>query len=167
MFIADIDTGNIIYSVYKELDYATSLLNGPYANTGIGEAFKKAASANNPEYVYLTDFNTYSPSYNAPAAFMSSPIYDGTKKIGVLIIQMPINKINSIMTHHEKWEQSGLGYSGETLLTAKDGYIRSNNRAIIENIDGFINILKTDKLASTEDINRIKQLESTVGIVRI
>ena len=167
VFIADIDTGNIIYSVFKELDFATSLLNGPYANTGIGEAFKKAASANNPEYVHLTDFKTYPPSYNAPAAFMSSPIYDGTKKIGVLIIQMPIDKINSILTHHEKWEQSGLGYSGETILTAKDGYTRSNNRAIIEDLDSFINMLKTKKLASTDDINRIEQLENTIGILNI
>ncbi|EGG93140.1 methyl-accepting chemotaxis sensory transducer [gamma proteobacterium IMCC1989] len=167
VFIADIDTGNIIYSVFKELDFATSLLNGPYANTGMGEAFKKAASANNPEYVHLTDFKTYPPSYNAPAAFMSSPIYDGTKKIGVLIIQMPIDKINSILTHHEKWEQSGLGYSGETILTAKDGYTRSNNRAIIEDLDSFINILKTKKLASTDDINRIEQLENTIGILNI
>jgi len=167
VFIADIDTGNIIYSVFKELDYATSLLNGPYANTGIGEAFKKAASASNPKYVYLTDFKTYSPSYNASAAFMSSPIYDGTKKIGVLIIQMPIDKINIIMTHHEKWEQSGLGYSGETVLTAKDGYSRSNTRALIEDLDGFVDMLKMKKLANTEDINRIAQLENTGGIFNI
>ena len=35
IFIVDPDSGNIIYSVYKELDYATSLKDGPYANTGI------------------------------------------------------------------------------------------------------------------------------------
>jgi methyl-accepting chemotaxis protein len=52
IFIADIDTGNIIYSVFKELDFATSLINGPYANSGIGEAFKKSASASDPEYLY-------------------------------------------------------------------------------------------------------------------
>ncbi len=61
IFIADIDTGHIIYSVFKELDYGTSLIDGPYANSGIGEAFKKAATATNPEYVYLTDFKEYSP----------------------------------------------------------------------------------------------------------
>jgi methyl-accepting chemotaxis protein len=167
VFIADIDTGNIIYSVFKELDYATSLLNGPYANTGIGEAFKKAASASNPEYVYLTDFKTYSPSYNASAAFMSSPIYDGTKKIGVLIIQMPIDRINEIMTHHDKWEKIGLGYSGESILTSKDGYTRSNVRALVEDLDGFVETLKTRKLANIDDINRMQQLESTIGLFSI
>ncbi|MFT7388664.1 MAG: methyl-accepting chemotaxis protein [Candidatus Endobugula sp.] len=167
IFIADIDTGNIIYSVYKELDYATSLINGPYANSGIGEAFKKAANASNPEYVYLTDFNEYQPSYSSSAAFMSSPIYDGAKKIGVLIFQMPIDKINSIMTQHNKWEQAGLGLSGETILAAKDGSARSNTRAIIEDLDGFINTLRTKELASADNINRIEKLEHNIGLFNL
>jgi methyl-accepting chemotaxis protein len=167
IFIADIDTGNIIYSVYKELDFATSLINGPYAKTGIGEAFKKAASANNPEYVYLTDFNEYLPSYSSSAAFISSPIYDGAKKVGVLIFQMPIDKINSIMTHHDRWEQAGLGLSGETILAAKDGTARSNTRAIVEDLNGFIDILRTKKLASTDNINRIEKLEHNIGLLAL
>jgi len=167
VFIADIDTGNIIYSVYKELDFATSLMNGPYANSGIGEAFKKAASANNPEYTYLTDFDTYQPSYNAPATFISSPIYDGVNKIGVLIIQMPINKINEIMTHHEKWEQSGLGLSGETLLVSKDGNTRSQLRGVIEDLEGFTTLLRDKKLANTATIERIEKTETNIGIFNI
>jgi methyl-accepting chemotaxis protein len=167
MFIADIDTGNIIYSVYKELDFATSLIDGPYANSGIGEAFKKAASASDPEYVYLTDFEDYKPSYNAPAAFMSSPIYRGMEKIGVLIIQMPINKVNSIMTHHEKWEQSGLGITGETLLVANNGDSRSNVRALVEDLEGFTALIRAKKLADIPSISRIEQLESNVGILNL
>ncbi|MFT6255192.1 MAG: methyl-accepting chemotaxis protein [Granulosicoccus sp.] len=167
VFIADIDTGNIIYSVYKELDFATSLINGPYTNSGIGEAFKKAASANNPEYTYLTDFDTYQPSYNAPAAFMSSPIYDGVNKIGVLIIQMPINKINDILTHHEKWEKSGLGLSGETLLVGKDGNTRSQLRRVIEDLKGFTTLLRNKKLANSATIERIEKTETNIGLFNI
>jgi methyl-accepting chemotaxis protein len=32
IFIVDINNGNVVYSVFKELDYATSISNGPYAN---------------------------------------------------------------------------------------------------------------------------------------
>lgn len=165
VFIADIKNGNIIYSVYKELDYATSLTSGAYANSGIGEAFKKAASASNPEYVYLTDFATYTPSYNAPAAFISSPIYDGTEKIGVLIIQAPIDKINTIMTHHEKWEQTGLGATGETMLVGKDNAARSNTRAIIEDLPRFTQFLRNNKVVSIDKIERMEKLESTIGLL--
>lgn len=36
IFLVEPTTGHIVYSVFKEVDYATSLLTGPYANTGIG-----------------------------------------------------------------------------------------------------------------------------------
>ena len=42
IFLCDPDTGDIIYSVFKELDYSTSLKDGPYANTNFGEAFRMA-----------------------------------------------------------------------------------------------------------------------------
>lgn len=167
IFIADIDTGHIIYSVFKELDYATSLIDGSYANSGIGEAFKKAAAANNPEYTYLTDFQPYQPSYNAAAAFMSSPIYDGTKKVGVLIFQMPIDKINNIMTHHEGWEKAGLGLTGETVLVGKDNKTRSNLRRLVEDLSGFTDVLRTKKVTNTETIERITQLENNIGLITI
>lgn len=164
VFIADIDTGHIIYSVYKELDYATSLIDGPYANSGIGEAFKKAAAASNPEFTYLTDFASYSPSYNAAAAFMSSPIYDGTKKVGVLIFQMPIGKISGIMKHHDEWEKSGLGLTGETLLVGKDGVLRSDLRLLTEDFDAYVDVLSERRLVDNETLTRIKKLETNIGM---
>ncbi len=167
VFIADADTGHIIYSVYKELDYATSLIDGPYANSGIGEAFRKSAAASDPEYTYLTDFKEYQPSYNAPAAFMSSPIYNGTKKVGVLIFQMPMDKIGSIMTHHEQWEQAGLGKTGETMLVGKDGFVRSNSRGLIEDLDAYIELLSSKGIVDNKTLGRIKQLESTVGLLNV
>jgi len=75
IFLVNAETGKIVYSVFKELDYATSLKNGPYADTGIGEAFRMSNSASSPDFVGFTDFKQYLPSYDAPAGFVSSPIY--------------------------------------------------------------------------------------------
>jgi methyl-accepting chemotaxis protein len=164
IFIADIKQGHVVYSVFKELNYATSLINGAYANSGIGEAFRKAAAANDSEYVYLSDFSPYTPSYDAPAAFMSSPIYDGTEKIAVLIFQMPINQINSIMTHHENWEQTGLGLTGETILVGEDRKFRSISRLLVEQPEKFSQLLKTNNLADTKTILKIQTLETNIGL---
>ena len=38
MFLIDPNTGTIVYSVYKETDYATSLREGPYRNTNLAAA---------------------------------------------------------------------------------------------------------------------------------
>ena len=41
IFLVDSDSGDIVYSVFKELDYTTSLKNGPYANTNFGRVFQE------------------------------------------------------------------------------------------------------------------------------
>ena len=46
IFLVDIDSGDIVYSVFKEVDYATSLKDGPYAATNLGRAFSEAAKSN-------------------------------------------------------------------------------------------------------------------------
>lgn len=74
LFIVDNRTGNIIYSVYKELDFATSLLDGPYANSNIASVFKKSQSIKTGNNVAFIDYQPYFPSYNNPASFIAMPI---------------------------------------------------------------------------------------------
>ncbi len=122
IFIADPETGDIIYSVYKELDYATSLTDGPYAQTNFGEAFRRANSADNKDATELVDYARYAPSYDAPAGFVASPIYDGDEKVAIALFQMPIDRTNQIMS-----ERSGLGDTGETYLIGSDLLMRSDS----------------------------------------
>ena len=110
IFLVDIDTGIVMYSVYKELDFATSLLDGSCAQSGLGQAFREARKLTRQSDVALIDFSSYWPSYDAPASFIASPIFRGSKKIGVAIFQMPLDRITQIMS-----ERSGMGASGENL----------------------------------------------------
>lgn len=121
IFLADPETGDIVYSVFKELDFSTSLLDGPYAQTNFGAAFRQANAATQKDAVVLVDYKCYAPSYEAPASFIASPIFDGDEKIGVALFQMPINRLNEIMT-----ERAGLGRTGETYLVGSDKLMRSD-----------------------------------------
>ena len=141
IFLVDSETGNIIYSVFKELDYATSLKSGPFANTGIGEVFRKANQASSPDFVALSDFAAYPPSYQDPAAFIASPVFKDGEKIGVLIFQMPIDRINATMTHNRNWRHAGLGLSGETYLVGADNTLRSMSRFLIEDKESYLQAL--------------------------
>ena len=47
IFLVAPDTGDIIYSVFKELDFSTSLIDGPYADSGIGRVFRQVRNASN------------------------------------------------------------------------------------------------------------------------
>ncbi|MCF6354179.1 MAG: methyl-accepting chemotaxis protein [Candidatus Polarisedimenticolaceae bacterium] len=143
IFLVDSETGDIIYSVFKELDYATSLKDGPFANTGIGEVFRKANQAGSPDFVALSDFAAYPPSYQDPAAFIASPVFKDGEKIGVLIFQMPIDRINATMTHNSNWKQAGLGLSGETYLVGADNTLRSMSRFLIEDKESYLQALSS------------------------
>ena len=125
IFLCDLDSGDIVYSVFKEMDFTTSLKDGPYSKTNFARAFDLAAKATSPEQTFLVDYEKYTPSYEDPASFISSPIYDGDKKIGVAIFQMPIDKITGILD-----ERTGLGYSGETYAVGSDNLMRNNSRFI-------------------------------------
>src|SRR5690606_33071846 len=45
--------GTIVYTVSKQLDFATSLVNGPYAKTRLGDAFRSAWALDRPGLVAL------------------------------------------------------------------------------------------------------------------
>ena len=122
IFLVHPQTGKIVYSVFKELDYATSLIDGPYANTNFAEVFQKANAASSAGTVVFTDFMQYFPSYEAPAGFVASPIFRGNQKIGVLIFQFPIDNLNAIMK-----TRAGMGATGETYLVGSDMLMRSDS----------------------------------------
>ncbi|BDX07353.1 methyl-accepting chemotaxis protein [Planctobacterium marinum] len=119
IFLVDPATGVIFYSVFKELDYATSLTTGPYANTNFARVFKKALQ---DQQIHSVDYEPYLPSYEAPASFQAAPVMDGDKLEAILIFQLPIEPVNAIMT-----SRSGLGETGETYLVGEDRLMRSDS----------------------------------------
>ena len=142
IFLVDPDSGDIVYSVFKELDYTTSLKDGPYASTNFGRVFREANNSSEPNYVKLVDFEPYAPSYEGAASFIASPIYDGSEKVGVLLFQMPIDNINAVMTSDNDWKNVGLGDSGETYLIGHDLAMRSQSRFLIEDKEGYQALMK-------------------------
>ena len=47
VFLVDIKTGNVVYSVYKELDFATNLKNGPFAGSNFAKCYNAASQIKN------------------------------------------------------------------------------------------------------------------------
>jgi len=122
IFLVEPDSGHIVYSVYKELDYATSLNDGPYAETNFAKAFRAANALTSPGEFVLVDYESYTPSYEAPASFIASPIFKDGKKLGVAVFQMPIDRLNAIMS-----SRAGMGETGKSYLVGPDLLMRSDS----------------------------------------
>ncbi|KDM90400.1 methyl-accepting chemotaxis protein [Photobacterium galatheae] len=121
LFLIDAKTGQVLYSVYKEVDFATSLRDGPFRDSLLKDAYQ--AGLRLPQgQTALIDFNLYLPSYQSPAGFMAAPIYDQNTLSGVLVFQFPIDRLTAIMG-----VRAGLGQSGETYLVGPDKLMRSNS----------------------------------------
>lgn len=115
--------GNLVYSVFKELDYATDLAAGQWADSGLGRVFRAASKAAAGETVF-DDFAPYGPSADAPASFIATPVFDRNgSRIGVISYQMPSGVINQIMS-----EVEGLGETGQSYIVGSDLLMRSNSR---------------------------------------
>lgn len=123
VFLFDTD-GNLVYSVFKELDYATNFKadGGKWAGSDLGEVYRKAMTISSRDDVAFEDFAPYGPSYDAPASFMAHQIVDtDNKTVGVLAFQMPVDRINKLMRRN-----LGLGETGELLLIGDDGLMRND-----------------------------------------
>ncbi len=142
ILIANAQTGDIIYSVRKQPDYFTSLIDGPYANTAIGDAFRAVTDTEFKGLNYLTDLSFYAPQLNLATQFIAAPIMDRGKKVGVLIISLSADRLNTVMTGANGWQHDGLGETGESYLVGADTYMRSNGRFLIENSEQFLAHMK-------------------------
>lgn len=166
IFLIDPNTGSMVYSYFKELDFATSLINGPYAKTKLAEAFSAARTNKDGNFVYLSDYAPYLPSYEDEGAFMSKPIIENGNIVSVLIVQVPIDRVNASMTYAGKWKDVGLGASGETYLLGSDSTPRSISRFLIEDKPEFIKLIRQTG-TTAEVAAKIEAKNSNIGLQKL
>ena len=151
--------GNLVYTVIKELDFATNLTNGRWRSTDLGRAFRTTTFNKAPEFQAFFDFKSYEPSHGAPASFISAPVFDDEENfIGVLAFQMPIGRINEIMQ-----VSAGMGKTGRAYLVGQDLLVRNDSR-----FSTASEILKTKKPAdivntAMEGVSGVKEIVNDLG----
>ena len=147
-FLVNAD-GVVVYSVFKEKDFATNLLDGPYKNSGLSHAFRKAMKLKNGEIAF-DDFEPYEPSYNSPASFIATPLYFHEDLEGVLVFQLPINTLNNMMNFGGKFKEVGLGKTGEAFLIGQDMLMKTDSR--------FVKEIQDEK---------VQKLGTTIGVFKV
>lgn len=163
IFLVELERGDIIYSVFKELDYATSLKSGPYADSNIAKAFQlavEAGEAGNFDHVAIVDFERYTPSYDSAAAFVASPIQENGQFIGVAIIQLSLAHISQVMT-----ARAGMGETGDSILVGSDYLLRSDSHREPENFSVQMSFRYPEKYSVHSDLID-RALAGEEGVVR-
>ncbi len=109
LFLFD-PTGNLIYSVFKEDDFATNFIDGPHKDTGLGEAFRGAVDLEAGQ-VHMTSLSAYGPSNGVPALFVAAPVFNGMSLVGVVGVQVPVDRMNEILAQSDLLGETGLVYA--------------------------------------------------------
>ncbi len=116
--------GDLVYSVYKEADFATNMNTGKWSDSDLAHSFRAAAEKAGKDQQFFYDVRPYGPSGDAPASFLSQAILnDDDSLAGVLIFQLPIGKLDEVMK-----STAGLGSTGKTYIVGSDYQLRSTTR---------------------------------------
>ena len=100
------NVGEIFFTVKKEDDFLGNIYEDRFNGVSLYEKMRKT-KIKETEFV---DYEYYSVSDEA-ASFFISPVLDGDKTLGHIVLQLPINDINSILT-----DRHNLGRTGEVYL---------------------------------------------------
>jgi len=114
--------GDVLFTAAKEADYGTNLVDGPYADSGLGRLFQTLLESGD-DVIAFEDFSVYGPSGHQPAAFLGAKVYSGDSFTGVYAVQIPEATVNDIMQF-----SAGMGETGETYLVGEDRLMRSDSR---------------------------------------
>lgn len=116
--------GDIVYSVFKENDFARNLRDDVLAGSGLARAFERAVKSAPDDPSIFERIMPYKPSANAPAAFLARPVHDQNENlIGVIAFQLPMDRL-SLMAGHIH----GAGETVDGYLVAQDGLLRTDSK---------------------------------------
>jgi methyl-accepting chemotaxis protein len=156
LFFVDSQTGDVIYSVFKEADFATNLINGLFAKSALGNAFRKANEATKDSGAVVADFESYFPSYGIPVSFIAKPFFDGEKRLGVAILQLSsIESLNKVMS---------LGNNTKAYLVGQDFLPRSDSKLDPKN-RSIINAFKNPENGRIQKVAVERALKGESGVI--
>ncbi|KKL18939.1 hypothetical protein LCGC14_2470510, partial [marine sediment metagenome] len=111
--------GYCFYTVCREADYQTNLVNGKYSSSNLGGLVRDVLSS---KQFGLADFAPYAPSNDQPCAFVAQPVMHNGKVEVIVALQLSLDAINNIMQ-----QRAGMGRTGETYLVGSDKLMRSDS----------------------------------------
>lgn len=149
ILLIDDDTLDVIYTLRKRPDFATSLRDGPYASSNLAKAVEILARSADRDGFKVVDTELYRPDGGRPVGFVISPIFTGSDMVGILALEFPIDRIVSLLTGNFQWEREGMGKTGECYVVGPDFTMRSRSRFMVEDRKAFLEGLRTSPVPAS------------------
>lgn len=120
-------SGQIVYSVAKNADFAANLTEGSLQSTPLAGIFRDAIENAGSEQFSFADFSLYAPA-SGIRGFAGLTIFNERgQPLGVVVFSFDAQPIDEILQIDD-----GLGETGAAYSVGSDGYLRSNVAGIDE-----------------------------------
>ena len=156
ILLIDDETLEIVYTLRKRPDFATSLRDGPYASTNLAKAADALSRAGDRDAFKVVDTELYRPNLGRPVGFVLSPIFNGPDMVGILALEFPVDRIAHLLTGNFQWEREGMGKTGECYVVGPDFTMRSRSRFMVEDRQAFLRGLRTS-MVTTSVVDQIER----------
>jgi PAS domain S-box-containing protein len=173
MLLVDYKSGYVVYSVKKNLDFATNLYEGPFKNSALGIAFKAAIGLPSAGSFQITDESIYLPALLKPTLFISAPLFSGNEIKGVIIFAVEATSLDKLLdTQNEGFtDNSGM----KSYFLGYDLFYRNNDPDLAAQHNRYILHLKrfaddgttyrrADKLHTTALVQKVDALAFAEGV---
>ncbi|MEC9281137.1 MAG: methyl-accepting chemotaxis protein [Bdellovibrionota bacterium] len=138
IYIIGNSDNRVLYSVFKEADFAKKIKGNLYEKTGLYKVWEQAKSADDSKEVFFSEVERFPSSYDYPSMFAASPIFVDGKNIATLVFQLNIDQLNEIMTNDREWEKTGYGKTGQVYLVGADKKMRSTDRFFENDLEAYL-----------------------------
>ncbi len=165
LLLINSETGDIVYTVNKLSELGGNIILDSLGTTNLAKSFMEIRFAGENE-IRLIRFQSYFPAYLLPKAFIICPVFINNRNVAVVALRISIDQLNSILNFNRKWEENGMGKTGEVYMVGSNNMLRTESRFYLENPDAFI--AKMENLGYPDaDIKEIRKTRSTLLNIRI
>lgn len=155
LLLVDPASGNIIYSVNKNIDFGTNLYDGPYKNQPISIAFRKAVSQTRSQTSFV-DYSHYPAAFDQPVAFVSVPLFFFNELSIVVILEFGTDLLdNMLYDDYTLASNTSLTFD----IISDDLKLRNNPEDFIRDETDYMKLLK--RKAGKKELNDIIRFEKT------
>ncbi len=154
-------SGSVLYTVNKRPDLGSNLRTGPYSGSVVANTFRRAV--NNPDLGSVTsDLGFYDAIPGVPIGVVGSPIRDGGRVVGVLMVSYGAPTLTDLVTADETYEAAGLPETGDVYVIGSDGITRTDPRPYLEDPTAYLDAAEAAGRLTADERNLIEAIDTTV-----
>ena len=137
ILLIDIETSDVVYSVSKRIDLGTDVVDGPYADSGLGRVIGQLTGTA-VDAATIADTNFYLPDTSAPVVHIATAVRSNAEVLGVIVIEVHTDRLTEIVTSGQQWDLLGLGDTGDAYLVGPDRRLRTVPRPWFDDPEGYL-----------------------------